>query len=120
MNREEIEKVLAALNPGDEIELTFRRRVIDASSSWVTTKEPGGGSRDWRPGDLWRWQGQINVVSRCLPEPPVGSVVLDRDGDAYQRGQHTWEGAAKRYCVSWESLKNHYGPVRVIYTPEEV
>lgn len=121
MTRDEIEALFEGLNPGDEIELTFCRRVLESSRTCLSTKEPGGGFRNWWSGELDKWEGAIRVTSRALlPEPPKGSVVLDRSGNAYQRGQYTWEAATIYRCVSWESLNTYYGPVRVVYTPGEV
>lgn len=66
----------------------------------------------------------VSIELLTPTEPPVGSVVLDREGDAAQRISDDAEGW--RYAVSeqandyltWGELTGHYSPVKVIYTPD--
>jgi hypothetical protein len=56
-----------------------------------------------------------------IPEPPPGSVVLDRDGDAWQRGRRPSGGEVWRIVGAspdneWADLQN-FGPLTVVYTP---
>ena len=57
----------------------------------------------------------IEILPPPLPEePPVGSVVLDRDGDAWQRDGDEWRWRSNRR--SWATLNGaHYGPLRIIH-----
>jgi hypothetical protein len=57
-----------------------------------------------------------------LDEPPVGSVVLDDDGDAWQNDQDGWSLALRlpdsdAFDWSWTRLNEEYGPVKVVYRP---
>ncbi len=66
----------------------------------------------------------FDPVCRC--QPPVGSVVLDVDGDAWQRhvdilNGDAWHVASQQAFVgtsTWDTLSSKYGPLTVIYTPE--
>lgn len=66
----------------------------------------------------------VSIELLAPAEPPVGSVVLDKVGDAAQRvneGKVSW-----RYAVSedeidvltWSELVDHYGPVKILHTPD--
>jgi hypothetical protein len=61
------------------------------------------------------------------PEPPVDSIVLDNDGDAWQRklDSDAPDGWA---CIvhssdyegrDWKDLVQNWGPITVVYLPEE-
>lgn len=58
------------------------------------------------------------------PEPQtLGSVVLDKDGHAWQRRQdrshaYPWAFGSTVY-KTWEQLNNQFGPVTIIHTPKE-
>lgn len=58
-----------------------------------------------------------------IPEPPPGSVVLDRDGDAWQSFPTVvpiegWYLAGTRNSgCSWAVLAESAGPLKVVYTP---
>lgn len=52
-------------------------------------------------------------------EPPDGSVVLDGEGQAWQRVRDRWRAAGDYDREPW-SVVCSYGPVRVIYQPEGV
>lgn len=63
-----------------------------------------------------------------LPEEPTdGSVVIDQDGDAWQRRElgDTPEGwSSVIHCsdlrgITWADLVTKYGPVTVVYRPGE-
>lgn len=49
------------------------------------------------------------------PEPAVGSVVLDADGDAAQRIGDAWWYASDDYPFAWGQLANHSGPLYLIH-----
>lgn len=54
------------------------------------------------------------------PEPPVGSVVLDDEGRAWQRiGKTSWgvAGGTGKGHVGWNGLNDMYGPLKVIHEP---
>lgn len=68
-------------------------------------------------------QLRIEVLPLPLPpEPPVGSVVLDRDGDAWQhtgKDDLPWRGAHVGEC-SWKSLNLSHGPLcRLVPDPAD-
>lgn len=64
---------------------------------------------------------------KLLPaEPGLGSVVIDVDGDAWQRhpnGAFDWQMAGAdgeddiNHSRTWAALNERYGPVKVVYTP---
>lgn len=58
------------------------------------------------------------------PEPPRNSVVIDSDGDAWQKqgDDDGWflAGSGQNstyYDLSWAQLSKNHGPVKVVYTP---
>lgn len=59
----------------------------------------------------------------ALPEEPADyAVVLDRDGDAWQSDMGEWsmagaDSGGDNFEVSWASLNERYGPVKVIHVP---
>lgn len=122
MTREEVEAVMTSVRQGDLVEFTVRGVADIDVEHGLYVKSKANGRLWLTPQEIAdEWQGSIEVISRSPlpPEPPRGSVVLDHSGYAYQRGQYTWEGATIHRSVSWESLNTYYGPVRVVYTPEE-
>lgn len=58
-------------------------------------------------------------------EPPYGSVVLDSDGDAWQRrgtGPEAWSCIVRDeefQGFSWERLYRNHRPLKVAYLAEE-
>jgi hypothetical protein len=67
-----------------------------------------------------------NPQTPDIPEPPLGSVVLDRDGLAWQRtlpvlvdvAIDCWERAGlEAFGQSFEWLTLNAGPLTVVYTP---
>lgn len=124
-----IEETIASLNPGDYVRVAVGARgrhpgfaiqgncwVDQYQSLWVGNvvlrRDANGGFSNAVT--------RIEIVSRALPpEPPVGSVVLDFDGDAWQRNGVGWASPEFRHGVqSWEGLNRDLGRLRVIYTPE--
>ena len=47
---------------------------------------------------------------------PDCTVVVDADGDAWQRDQDEWRGTQG---VRQKELRPKWGPYRIVYTPEE-
>lgn len=79
---------------------------VQTLMSHVTVEVPGVG--------LVRIaRNKLTEVEPPLPEePPVGAVVLDRDGDVWARkdqGDKPWECGG--LDADWEHLNNRYGPV---------
>lgn len=63
-----------------------------------------------------------------LPEPPHGSVVIDKDGDAWQNDDGFWDLAGAvvyddendhgpHYHQKWADITKRYGPLKVVHTP---
>ncbi len=74
------------------------------------------GVRDW----LWLHVGDLTEVKPPFPpEPPVGSVVIDNDGDAWQRNPEAaktqpgteWVSAMGIDPTSWAYLNETHGPI---------
>lgn len=55
------------------------------------------------------------VLSASDPEPAVGSVVLDADGDAWQRTPNGWAGPADMGDQDWRDVLICFGPVTLIH-----
>ncbi|MEU4726504.1 hypothetical protein AB0G06_43495 [Nonomuraea dietziae] len=52
------------------------------------------------------------------PEPPVGSIVRDSEGDAWVRRHHGWDCTDSEFGNStWRDVVSSAGPVTIIYTP---
>lgn len=127
-----IEETIASLNPGDYVRVSVgarsRRPGFDiAGSCWVDEYQSlWVGSvvlRRDANGGFSNAVTDVEIVSRALPpEPPLGSVVLDDYGDAWQ---HTfyfsklgWRRVADDVNYTWKALNHEYGPLCVIHTPE--
>lgn len=56
-------------------------------------------------------------------EPSVGSVVIDYEGDAWQSdpyGSGRWNIAmAESMSSDWEYLMRTYGPLTLVWSPDE-
>lgn len=67
-----------------------------------------------RPGDVI-----AAPVMPAMPEElPDGSVVLDSEGDAWQRDDDLWRLAGgSEPGRTWPGLLQAYGPVRVLHVP---
>lgn len=72
-------------------------------------------------------KAEPHTLSSDDPEPPDKSVVIDREGDAWQRDDDSpdpdtrWMLAGSDYTHTgrfWDDLTSIYGPVRLVYTPE--
>lgn len=129
----DLDAAVAKVKPGDEVTATFRLA--------------GYGKTHTVRGTIWRTAPGSLAVGRevvCLqngvpghylirlvinkpasdPEPPIGSVVLDADDEAWQLlpygppGTPYWQSAAGNTSLSWDRLNDLYAPLRVIYTPE--
>ena len=118
------------VNISANVSASLRRSVIEECIDALKVERDRRREVGGIPGPEWisaisvlrdlQEDGLPKVVSRAIPpEPPRGSVVLDKQGYAYQRGEHTWQAATKYTAVSWESLNQFYAPLSVVYTPEE-
>jgi hypothetical protein len=63
-------------------------------------------------------------ADKVIEEPAIGSVILDEDGDAWQRDADGWSLAlrtrdSEKYDWSWDMLVEDYGVSKVIYEPED-
>lgn len=113
--------LFANVNEGDYVRVEFKDGAIEGP----VTVDSGIGKGllnefAYHPFErLNRYATKVTVLRRALPpEPPTGSVVLDKGGVAWQHaGAGTWfsMGFGQR---SWNKLHAQLGPLRVIYTPE--
>jgi hypothetical protein len=64
--------------------------------------------------------GQPRTLTADDPEPAVGSVGLDGNGDAWQRSFDGWfiAGIPSR-CWSWHHMVDAFGPVTLIHDGED-
>jgi hypothetical protein len=80
-----------------------------------------------RPSDAEEWLFLPETwldADKVLEEPAIGSVVLDLDGDAWQRDMDGWSLALRsrdssKYDWSWDRLVEEYGVDKVIHEPED-
>lgn len=136
--RDNLDATLARLKVGDEVTATFHENVIggkvmiQGAGIWSIRGTVYGygadlrvGSRTLRFSDGLRRPWLIDLVIEEPapdPEPPIGSVVIDDDGDAWQcfwggSGQ-LWRSTGIGKPWTWERLSDTCGPLRVIYTPK--
>lgn len=84
------------------------------------------------PGRLSKVLVPLHAVMETFlaDEPPVRSVVIDKDGDAWQRApadmddfdfdpNQPWmiAGGAREIDMDWPSLNQTFGPLTTIHTP---
>ena len=113
---------MSSPKPGDRVRVTFEGKVDATFAGFPHTVTLDGGTRWGIPGEA-----TVEVLAPALPpEPPVGSVVLDDLGRAWQRRKSfrdtsRWKATHHRLGeASWESLKSVAGPLRVLYDPESM
>lgn len=97
---------MTAPRKGARAELHAEVEIVESGPDLVTVSIPGVIHRLVVPPEMIR-----------EPEPPVGSAIIDRDGDFWQRRhRYGWVmvGGLIR-GVSWDNLNREYGPVRVIF-----
>lgn len=55
-----------------------------------------------------------------VEEPLPGSVVLDRDGDAWQQRSDGWYPASRMDVpLAFVALEGEYGPLRLLHEPDQ-
>ena len=136
-----LDATLARLKVGDEVTATFHEAEIHGNYAstqgagvWSIRGTVYGHGADLRVGgrtlrfsDGLRRPWLIDLVIEEPapdPEPPIGSVVLDQDGDAWQRtvgdqsGGSWWASWPYPSEITWDRLSKAAGPLRVIYAPE--
>jgi hypothetical protein len=91
-------------------EVTVGERWSDGRTTVTATMVDDGTVHLRLPLDL------LTEVAEPLPEePPVGSVVFDVSGDAWQNtGIGGWQIAGGTDDATWRALSEHWGPVRVL------
>ena len=69
-----------------------------------------------------RWINQLDWTVEVLAPPipdVVGTVVLDTDGDAWQRDDEFWRCVSSVYYkYTLADLQFRYGPLTVLWTPK--
>jgi hypothetical protein len=70
-------------------------------------------------GDYWLTENP-DKWTRVIVEPVNGSIVVDKQGDGWQRsheddGERSWRFGDE--YVTYENLLRLYGPLRPVYTP---
>lgn len=82
----------------------------------------------WFPIGEWMMHCRSDALTKVEPplppEPPIGTVMLDKDGDVWQRDNETsdygWVGTAVPARVPWECLNAKYGPLtRLVPDPAD-
>jgi|SRR5581483_967282 len=120
---------MSSPKPGDKVRVTFEAEFVKIGYAI----DPDKTGTTFKYEDLeFRVPNRVmlsapEVLSPALPpEPPVGSVVLDAKGRAWQRrgsfkGASRWKATHHRMGeATWESLNLAVGPLRVLYNPESM
>lgn len=128
-----LDAILAKVKPGDEVTATFQRdderqTYTVSGTVWLTALRSlavGNEIVSFLGGQPGTGLNDVVIKKPAPdPEPPIGSVVLDDDGDAWQSPRGGTDQPRQWWCVgigtprSWERLTDVFGPLRVIYTPE--
>jgi len=98
--------------------------VVSGGFRLVRIWEVGHNWADLRTGKQYRWVSITNPepFQNCAltaddPEPPIGSVVLDRDGGMWQRLSLGWCLAGLDDTCGWNGLRA-VGPVTLLHRGE--
>ena len=59
----------------------------------------------------------FEVIAPPIPDV-VGTIVRDRDNDAWQQNHHGWVSANTSHIYKLDALRSAYGPLTVVWTPE--
>jgi len=115
-----VKDLFANVNNGDYVRVEFKDGAIEGT---VEIDEVAwSGVRNsvtcYSTTHLAAFATKVTVL--LPPEPPTGSVVLDKESIAWQHaGAGTWFSTEIMSCRIWPNLHADRGPLRVIYTPEE-
>ena len=114
---------VVSAHKGDRVRATCGESVIVGT---VTQANPGGVGVDVKVlesiGSYWYWlptgAWTVEVIAPPIPDD-YGTVVLDKDNGAWQRGVDGWYIAARDNGFwSFDKLQTIAGPVTVLWTPE--
>lgn len=118
--------LFAGINDGDKVRVEFKDGAIEGL---LCIRKDGGqcvriiGYDEAFVGNVVPSITRVTVLERALPpEPPKGAIVVDRDGDAWQRsfyhpdGSGLWLPAQGGRYVDWLELCT-MGP-RILWTPD--
>lgn len=51
-------------------------------------------------------------------EPPMGSIVVDCDNDAWQHRYGGWYMSGNGEPYAWDVLVDEYGPLTLVWSPD--
>lgn len=125
-----------AVDADERVELGEHLVGARACSEWGGATTVGPAARVDEDGSLWAKEGHLIAspfdslrvhpadlaaarakATPPLPdEPPVGSVVLDCDGEAWLRNDEGWASANDAF-FGWDDLRQ-YGPITVVHRAE--
>ena len=110
---------VSTVKVGDRVRATCGENVIVGTVTWlddndleVDTGDTFGTIGIGRPA-AW----SIEVIAPPIPDV-VGTVVLDKDGDAWQRRENGWYSPDADESFYDIKFVNFYAPLTVLYTPE--
>ena len=108
---------MSAVKVGDRVRATCGESVIVGTVIMVT----GLSTRvqiDVVRESMWLMDWTVEVLAPPIPDV-VGTVVLDTDGDAWQRNDEFWRCVSSMYYkYTLADLQFRYGPLTVLWTPE--
>ncbi len=100
----------------------FGAAVIDDGVVWRRASNGQWGADEYAYQNDWSELDDPHPYQNCTltaddPEPPIGSVVLDRDGGMWQRLSLVWYLAGLDVRRGWNGLRA-VGPVTLLYRGE--
>ena len=103
---------------GDRVRATCGESVIVGTvkgreEGWISVALDGDGDyRRFLALDQWT----VEILPPPIPDV-VGTIVRDRDGDAWQRYDDSWWCIGTSYRYSLAEVQKRYGPLTVLWTP---
>ena len=109
---------VTAVKVGDRVRMTLDDNVIvgmvtGLEGASVFIELAGVSARFYLTCSDWN----IEVIAPPIPDV-VGTIVRDKDGDAWQRHKGGWYLTNDTFSSSLYQLELAYGPFTVLYTPE--
>jgi len=110
---------MSTVKVGDRVRATCEESVIVGEVKYVYP-ESVSVAVDGDEGMYYVSDGVWTVEVLAPPIPDVvGTVVLDTDGDAWQRNDEFWRCVSSMYYkYTLADLQFRYGPLTVLWTPE--
>lgn len=131
VNTLHLQQAVAKVKPGDELTAVFRTDFAGAYAvsgrAWESDGDVFVGHemvRTWGGRPVSGLEDLFIHKAALEPEPPMGSVVIDRYQTMWQRcnkeDEEGWHTCLHLHQTEkWQTLQDHLAPIRVIWTPEQ-